>query len=284
MEACACLSQGSSKCNPRGRRPEPKPTQDDRTNQSEVKDEKDQGKNVYEKPSEGNEFRGLNYARMGDLYMKKGNLGLAIESYKLCLSCDPSNNEIRNFLAQLSKKQVESNINLNLGNIKLAQGDIQSALHFFIDAKEANPSNVEAWINLGLVYRSMKAFDSSISCYQKAISFDVVNQVAYYNLGCTLHDMARLDEAIDMYKLTLEVNSTHRDALFNLGVAYYELGNQVEAVAHLKRTLLIDPTFGEAQQALQRVQEGTFNLIINSSKKQDHNFVEVEQKSTSQAP
>jgi len=190
------------------------------------------------------------YFDLGNLQQQRGDLKRAINSYKFCLQFEESHLQARDALKYCAQKGMESDVNLNLGNIKFAQGDLQGAMNFFIEAKALNPSNVDAWINLSLVYHSLGKLEAAILCSKKAISFDPTNEVASYNLGCCLHDMGRMDEATLAYQSVLLLNPAHKHAYFNMGVAYHQQGKVEEAMECYTEALLIDPGFVEAQNAL----------------------------------
>jgi len=191
------------------------------------------------------------YYDAGNCHKNHSEIDLAIQSYQFCLDLDPSNTRARYNLGVLVQKQMESTINVNLGNIKLEQGDVESAIEFFIAAKELNPTNVVAWVNLGLIYQYKGELEASLLCLQKAISLDASNATAYYNFACALHDSGRLVEAISMYEVALDLSPHHRDAFFNLGVANHELGREKKALQNYQKALLLDPSFEEARQAVQ---------------------------------
>jgi len=198
-----------------------------------------------------NETLAQMHYEIGSAHDSKGEIKLAIQSYNFCLECNPSHVQARYKLGHLVRKHMESSINVNLGNIKQAQGDLQGAMELYIEATNLNPGNVEAWTNLGLLYQYNNNLESSLQCNRTIISADPTNDTAYYNMACTLHDMGNIDEAIQMYKSATNLNRSHRDAFYNLGVAYHQSGRESDALQNYRQALAIDESFVEARNAIQ---------------------------------
>ena len=153
--------------------------------------------------------------------------------------------------ATTKQKALESHIKVNLGNIKTAQGDFESAIKHYADATMLDPTNTDAWITLGLVYHRTNDFQSSVSCVKRAISIDPLNETAHYNLACVYHDLRMFDEAIDMYNTALLCNPLHRDALFNVGLVYKLQGKFDDARKCFRKALDVDPSFTIAEKAIE---------------------------------
>jgi len=196
----------------------------------------------------------------GKSFEKLGNLDLAIESYKLCLEIDPFNNQARAGMGRAVRNKIESAINVNLGTIRQAQGDLRGAMEFFVAAKDMNPGNVNAWINLGLLFHQSNDIDGSVMCSKKAITLDPFNETAHYNLACAYHDQDKYKEAMMMYQETLSLNSTHRDALFNLGIVYERLGRIDDAYKCYVNVKKVDPACKNALLAIS-------SLSVDTTKK-----------------
>jgi len=183
------------------------------------------------------------YFKLASSYQEKGDLRRAIQNYELCLEADQHHHEAQLNMEYCNKKCDESTKKFNSGHLSFSQGDIQTAIDFFIEALELDPSNVKAWISLGLMYHSMNKLESVLECNQQAISFEPSNEIAHYNLGCCFLDMGNLEEAIQMYKSVLNINAANKDAFYYLGVAYQKLGQEEKAVECFTHALLIEPFF-----------------------------------------
>jgi len=153
----------------------------------------------------------------------------------------------------LGQNELASLVDINLGDIKKAQGDKESALKFYTQATDLDPNNVHVWITMGLLYYEIRDFSCSVPCLQKAITIDASNETGYYNLGCIYLEMKLLEQAEDMFKTTLLHNPFHTDALFNLAVVYQNTGRVDEARSCYQKVLLIRPSFKPAEDAIKLI-------------------------------
>jgi len=218
------------------------------------------GDNVNEDELEMEAAFAKKYYSMGCEYTKQGNLNRAIVAFKLCLQCDPTNERAEYNLRRVTERNIQSSINVNIGKIKLAKGDVKNATALFIEAKRLDPSNVEAWINLGSIYHSMNKLESAILCNERAISFDTHNEIGRFNLGCCLRDVeGSLVQALEMFETVLELNPNHVYARYNIGCIRQQLGDYKQALDSYKQVLIIDQNFDEAKTAIQSLVE-TFHL------------------------
>jgi len=191
------------------------------------------------------------FYHIGVMHQSKGELDLAIQNFKSSLHHDPSKPEPRFCLGHLLQNRLESMIKVNLGNIKLAQGETGEALTFFTDATILNPGNASAWINLAVIYHQTQHYDLSIACSTKAISIDPKDGTAYYNLACTFHDIEHFEDAIQMYNAAILCNPMNSEIFYNLGIAFEQLGKRSEAIQAYKRAHFLAPSFEEAVIALE---------------------------------
>lgn len=63
------------------------------------------------------------------------------------------------------------------------QGDIENAIHCFVDARRAKPDFAPAHYNLGRAFHHQGDVDQAATCYQRAIELKLEYVEAYNNLG-----------------------------------------------------------------------------------------------------
>lgn len=87
--------------------------------------------------------------------------------------------------------------------------DLTKAEEIFKEALEINPNNVDAYLELGFIYRVRKMFKEAEDYYKKAIELDPNSAEAYYNLGRCYYVQERYDEATEMFNKTLRIKPKH---------------------------------------------------------------------------
>ncbi len=87
--------------------------------------------------------------------------------------------------------------------------DLAKAEEIFKEALKINPNNVDAYLELGFIYRVRKMFKEAEDAYNKAIELDPNSAEAYYNLGKCYDTQERYDEATEMYNKTLKIAPKH---------------------------------------------------------------------------
>ena len=118
------------------------------------------------------------------------------------------------------------------------------------DCVNKSPHKSRPYLNLGVAYFNMGAYDKSFEATQKAIQFDPKNGEAYYNLGLYYQKMGNLREAITMEKRSLELDPTFDMAYYSLGGIYLENGQYEESEEAFKRFLKIYPYCPEVHNLL----------------------------------
>jgi tetratricopeptide (TPR) repeat protein len=109
------------------------------------------------------------------------------------------------------------------------------------DCVNKSPHKARPYLNLGVAYFDIGAFDKSFEVTQKAIQLDPKNGEAYYNLGLDYQKMGNLKEAIAMEKKSLELDPTFDMAYYSLGGIYFENGQYEEAEEAFQRFIKIYP-------------------------------------------
>jgi tetratricopeptide (TPR) repeat protein len=73
------------------------------------------------------------------------------------------------------------------------------AIDYFMKAVTLEPSNVEAWYNLGNAMLEIYRYEDAIDCFMKAVTLEPSNVEAWYNLGNAMLELGRYTEAISAY-------------------------------------------------------------------------------------
>ncbi len=115
------------------------------------------------------------------------------------------------------------------------------------------PENVEAYMQLGILYRMRKDFDSAIRIYKKAIAVDEegLNALAWRNLGVSYQDLGDLDQAERHIRKALDVDPDYLLAWVDLARVLGLRGKHSEAIEIWNKVVSMAPYGWEALEARQ---------------------------------
>ncbi|HEY0321624.1 MAG TPA: tetratricopeptide repeat-containing serine protease family protein [Pyrinomonadaceae bacterium] len=132
-------------------------------------------------------------------------------------------------------------------------GNYDSALGYFENAVDKNPTRAEAWIQVGFCKVKQGKNEEAIRAYMQAIRLRPNSYEAYNKLGDAYYYASRYYEAIESYRRAAALRPDLAEAYYNLGMTYLEIGNKTAALAQ-SRTLqpldakLYEKLMGEIQR------------------------------------
>ena len=132
---------------------------------------------------------------------------------------------------------------LDLGDVDRALAAIDRALT--IDAKF-----VAGLSQIASIYQQQKKLDLAIKYYQKVITLQPTNHQAYANLGQNLLIKNRIDDAILVYKKALSIADAPVDIYSGLALALEQNGQPKKAIALYKYTITLFPNRDELRARL----------------------------------
>lgn len=110
-------------------------------------------------------------------------------------------------------------------------GNYESALNYFENAVNQNPSRVEAWIQVGYCMVKQGNNRDAIKAYQQAIRLRPNSFEAYNKLGDAYYYAGSFYEAIAAYKQAVRLRPDLAEGYYNLGMTYLELNDRADALA-----------------------------------------------------
>jgi hypothetical protein len=119
-------------------------------------------------------------------------------------------------------------------------GNYDSALGYFENAVDKNPSRAEAWIQVGFCKVKQGKNEEAIRAYQQAIRLRPNSYEAYNKLGDAYYYASRYYEAIEAYRRAATLRPDLAEAYYNLGMTYLEVGNRAAALAQSRQLQPID--------------------------------------------
>ena len=145
----------------------------------------------------------------------------------------------------------------------------EEAEKFYYSALEAQPTNLDAHNNLGVLLTTLGKFDEAIARYKKAIELKPDYTEAHFNLGIALNEHGKLDEAEICFKKVIELKPNYAEACNNLGNTLLKLSKFDEAEASYRKAIEFKPDYIEAHNNLGNLfnEHGKFNEAEASYRK-----------------
>ena len=117
----------------------------------------------------------------------------------------------------------------NLGLKSYDQGDIPSSITFFKKAIDLDPNFVDAYFNLGAIYKKQKNYFNAIQAFQKAVDLSYEDYEAVYELASCCFEDKQYDRAKQLFSLIPPNSTKHTDAQQSIAKAdrYIEIDSAV---------------------------------------------------------
>ena len=115
----------------------------------------------------------------------------------------------------------------------LEEDDPRAAVEAYQQAIEADPSRLDARVNLGRLLHESRRFAKAEQVYRAALEECGGDALLLFNLGVLLDDVNRRTAAIEAYSAALRLDPSMADAHYNLALMYEKVGKGQEAIRHL---------------------------------------------------
>jgi len=116
----------------------------------------------------------------------------------------------------------------------LEQTDIDAAVRAYERAIDADPTHVDARVNLGRLLHEAKRLVQAERVYREAQGIGP-DATLMFNFGVLLEDMGRRDDAIVAYEDSLRIDAAFADSHYNLALLYEQLDKPQDALRHMAR-------------------------------------------------
>lgn len=110
--------------------------------------------------------------------------------------------------------------------------------HCVIDIQ---PDNVDAYNNLGIVYKSQGEFDKAKEAYVQAMNLDPDDAKLHNNIANLFREINCFEQAEAEYRRAIQLQPNYGEAHRNLGMLFKELHRFEEAEASYKEALRLNP-------------------------------------------
>jgi tetratricopeptide (TPR) repeat protein len=136
-------------------------------------------------------------------------------------------------------------------------GDLPAAEAGYRKFLERQPRNLEALVNLGVVYATMGRFEDAIACYKKALEISYLRTPIRMNLALAYYKAGRCAEALPEFATVLDANPDAFNALILKADCHLQLGEFRKAIA------LLEPVASEHKD------ENAFSYVFGMALLQD---------------
>jgi len=174
-------------------------------------------------------------ARLGNFYLRRGEIKLAEDSYRAALEIDD--------------RTVGAHV--NLADLKRTQGDDEGARKVLLDALDLISNEASLLYALGLLEVRGGNYRTALGHLKEAADLEEGDLQYRYVYAVALHDMGRISEAIEELKAAHEYSKYSSDVLYALAVYSFEIARYAEARAYSKRLISLYPA-NEAYRHLDR--------------------------------
>jgi predicted Zn-dependent protease len=119
--------------------------------------------------------------------------------------------------------------------LALEAKDAEGAMQAYRKAIDADPANLDARINLGLLLHEAKRLPEAGRAYSDALQACGPDAVLLFNLGVLLEDMGSLDNAERAYRAAVSFDPRMADGHYNLALLCERLGKSKDAIRHMSQ-------------------------------------------------
>lgn len=171
---------------------------------------------------------------LGAIYFQiKDNAEAAIASFQAGIILDPEN----------------SDIYLSLGDVYMAEGDLDKAIRAYCDSINVNNSDYRAYSKAGMALWEKDYMEEAVVAYHRAIELNPEYDIAHNNLGVIYLDgIGTCDEALSYFKKAIEINPNYTLAYFNAGRAAQSLDKGNDAASYYQMALDLNRLTGELSE------------------------------------
>jgi Tfp pilus assembly protein PilF len=171
----------------------------------------------------------------------------------------------------------EALLHFNSGVHFYKQREFSKAIQAYQKVIEVDPTYIEAYNNLGIIYQMLGDMDRAVGFYQKSIEINPRYEKGYNNLGTLLFLKGRYEEAQEAFKKALTINSNNIESHINLGILFKKKDQWEKAIESYQKALAINPLHSETHYNIALLYEQMENLELAIGHYQQ--FIQLSSKS-----
>lgn len=179
----------------------------------------------------------MKYARTLD---KIGQYDDAVVQYNSALANSKGDMEVlyaleRIYLKKLAQTPSDAELNANLGAIKQAQGDFDTALGYYAKAEQINPSNVNTRLNVGTLFQQKKDYQKAMKSYDSVLALYPDNVQASMYKAKLLSEMGDKKGALELYKRVTSLDPANSEAKSEMVATMKDAMTPTEYISYLSQ-------------------------------------------------
>ena len=181
---------------------------------------------------------GLSICAVGDqVVVREGGRRWQADSgqYLLAFEGDPDTGSMSVMEPPVAAKRQVSAQDWFARGIAAERDSAADAVHAYREAIAADPTHLDARINLGRLLHEAGELTEAEQVYRAALKTGGLDPVLLFNLAVLLDDMQRKPEAMEIYAMALKRDPNLADCHYNMALLCHELGRPQEAIRHLSQ-------------------------------------------------
>lgn len=208
---------------------------------------------------------GAAHFALASVYRKLGESARAEEQIALYesdkLSVPPLEDPIR---AEVASLDLSPNSRLRRAAEMERAGDLQGAVVETKRVLDVDPTDVQAHINLIILYGKLGQTEESEAEFKQAVALNPNRADAYYNYGVLLVGSNRIPEAEQAFRRAIEINPHDAESHHNLGLLLEREGRTEDAAREYRLALDDRPDYRLAHYHLARIlaSEGVYGEAV----------------------
>ncbi len=103
---------------------------------------------------------------------------------------------------------------------KILHTEKDLAIKYYLKAIKIDPKFVQAYDNIGKIYRMLEKYDLSIKYYKKSIKIFPSGTVARGNLAIVYHRLNQFEDAINEYKILIDIQPNDPEGYYGIARIY----------------------------------------------------------------
>ena len=149
-------------------------------------------------------------------------------------------------VASLVNAPDEEPLKIDLAAAYSGQGNTAMAVQILSSLLAKDPANVQAQVNLGLVFAEALQYDKAESALRKADALSPGNPSVLTPLAMVLTRLDRKNDAIEVLRKICALDPSSLDAHLNLGIAYADENNVGNALNEFSEAVRLAPDSASA--------------------------------------
>ena len=163
-----------------------------------------------------------------------------------------------------SAPRVRAKIHSELASGYYSRGQLGVALEEAKTSVQSDPTFVDGYNILGVVYMELREDAKAEASFQKGLAIDPKNSEANNNYGWFLCQHNRIDDAIKHFLVALQnpLYTTPEKPYFNAGICSLKSNDDKSAIDFLKKALQVQPQLSQAMYHLADIYYRTGDLAL----------------------